>query len=124
MLRICYPVSHTYLKHELLPSTDLSLGYLHAVLTREGDGCGTMTSIFILLSVEHQELIKSPCASWNPNEASESLLISFMIPAIYLKGPAHFSSVLTPSFSSGYHIQDLRGSSDLLVVLLNSIRES
>lgn len=94
MFRICYPVSHTYLKHELLPSTDLSLGHSHAVLTWEGDGCGTKTSIPISLSVEHQELIKSPCASWSPNEASESLLISFIIPATYLKGHAHFCSVL------------------------------
>ena len=76
------------------------------------------------LSVEHQEVIKSPCASWSPNEASESLLISFMVPATYLKGHAHFCSVLTPSFPYGYNTQDLRGSSDLLVVLLNSIRGS
>lgn len=94
MFRICYPVSHTYQKHELLPSTDLSLGHSHAVLTREGDGCGTKTSILILLSVEHQELIKNPCASWSSNEASESLLISFMVSATYLKGHAHFYSVL------------------------------
>lgn len=50
VFRTCYPVSHTYLKHDL--STDLSLGHSHAVLTWEGDGYGMKTSILVLLSVE------------------------------------------------------------------------
>lgn len=71
-----------------------------------------------------QELTKSPCASRSPNETSESFLF---------QGPSNlsewactplFCSVLTLSFPSGYNTQDLWGSTDLLVALLNSSWES
>lgn len=90
MFRICYPVSHTYLKHDL--STDLSLGHSHAVLTWEGDGYGMKTSILVLLSVE----LRNWPRALVPLGVQMKLLSPscFRVPAIYLNGHAHLWSVL------------------------------